>query len=99
MYDVYVNTSVSDICNDLDANTSVAVTRNGFFEVSQTDRKVTLVVFDCELSKKFILIGDSKTTMDLPNGTSIYHLKQTSLLDGFENSIFSTELSHDFLLL
>ena len=36
MSDVYVNTSVSTIWNALYANISVAVTRNGFVEVSQS---------------------------------------------------------------
>ena len=38
MSDVYVNTSVAAIWNNLAANTSVDITRNGFFEVSQTGK-------------------------------------------------------------
>ena len=57
MSDVYINASVADIWNDISANTSASVTRNGFSKVSQTGRKVTLVVFNHKLSKKLILIG------------------------------------------
>ena len=73
MTDVYVNISVAPTWNNLSYNTSVAVKRNIFVEVSQTGRKVALIVFDRDLYKKYILIGASEVDMDLPNGTSIYH--------------------------
>ena len=38
---------------------------NGFVESSQTGRKITLVEFDHDLSKKMILIGDSRVDIDL----------------------------------
>ena len=63
--DVYFNTSVADIWNYLAANSSVDVTRNVVVEVSQTGRNITLVVLDCDLSKKSILVGTSKIFMDL----------------------------------
>ena len=95
---VYVNTSVPSIWNDIYDNTSVAVTSNGFAEVSHTGIKVSLIVFDSDLSNKSILIGASKVEMDLPNGTSIYHCKATLLLDGGNNLLFSTSQNCDFFV-
>ena len=90
MTDVYFNISVAVIWNDIDIHTSVDVTRNGFFEVLNPGRKVTLIFFDHDLSNKSILIGDSKVDMDLPNGTSVSNRKVTPLLDGGNNLLFST---------
>ena len=73
MSDVYFNTSVSKIWNYISDDNSVAVTSNGFF-VSHTDIKVALVIFDHDLSKKSILIGYSKASMDLTNVTYIDHM-------------------------
>ena len=98
MTDVYVNISVAPTWNNLSYNTSVAVKRNIFVEVSQTGRKVALIVFDRDLYKKSILIGDSEVEMDLPNGTSIYHHKLTHLLDGGNNLLFSTAQYCDFFV-
>ena len=39
--DVYLNNSVTEICNALIDNIGADVTRNGFVEVSQTDKKST----------------------------------------------------------
>ena len=50
MSDVYVDTSVDSSWNALSANTSVSVTSNLFVEVSYTEIKVALVVFDHVLS-------------------------------------------------
>ena len=65
MSDVYFNTSVAVIWKNLAAKKSVYVTMNGFVESSQTGRKITLVEFDHDLSKKMILIGDSRVDIDL----------------------------------
>ena len=54
--------------------TSVAAIGNGFVEVSQTSKNVTLFGFDDDLSNKSISIGAVTTLIDLPNVTIIYHL-------------------------
>ena len=70
---VYFNTSVAAVYNDISDNTSVAVTGNSFVEVWNTGRKVALIVFYIDLSKKSILLGASKVDMDLPSSTSVSH--------------------------
>ena len=97
MLGVYFNTSVASICNNLDSNTSIDVTRNWFFEISQTNKKSTLAVFSHYLSKKSILIGEYKAAIDIPNDTYVDNMKDTSLLDGGDNSLFCTTQAHDFL--
>ena len=99
MSDVYVNTSVPSIWNYLASKTSVSVTSNGFVKVSRTGRNVTQVVFDHDLSKKLILIRDSRGYLDLPNGTSVSHLKVTPLLDGGKISSLSIAQYCDSLYL
>ena len=49
MSDISVSASVAALWNDLVDNTSFSVTSNGFVEVSQTDIKATLVLFDYDL--------------------------------------------------
>ena len=50
------------------------------FEFSKNTRKATLVVFDNELSKKYILIGYAATDIVITNGTLNYQLNYTPLL-------------------
>ena len=54
-----------DVCD----NTSVEAIGNGFVEVSCTDRKLSLLVFDDDLSKKSI--PSYETVFDLLYGTII----------------------------
>ena len=98
MTDVYFNISVAVIWNDIDIHTSVDVTRNGFFEVLNPGRKVTLIFFDHDLSNKSILIGDSKVDMDLPNGNPIDHNKVTPLLEWSNNLLLYTAQYCDFIM-
>ena len=95
---VYVNTTFAAIQDDLAVNTSVSVTRNVLFEVSHTGENSTLVVFDHDLSKKLILIGDYKVETDLSNVTSIAHWKLTPLLDGGKSPPFSTAQHRNFVM-
>ena len=64
MIDVWDKKSASDI-------------DNGFLEVSCTERKLSLLVFGDDLSKKSIPIY--ATIFDLPNGTIIEHLNYIPL--------------------
>ena len=67
---------VTDVC----ADTNFEAIRNGFFQVSRTDRKFNLVKFDEYLSKKYILIGSAATSIDLPTGNTIYQMNYNPLL-------------------
>lgn len=78
--------------------TSVAAIGNGFVEVSQTERKVTLVGFNNYLSKKSILIGAIDNSTNLPNGTILDHLNDKSLPYGVTNSLLSTTQSNEFFV-
>ena len=98
MSDVYVNTSVSVVWNDIAANTNLFVNRNVFVEVSHNGIKVALVVFYHNFSDKLILIGYSKVDMDLPNGTYIAHRKVTPLIDGGNNFLFFTAHYRYFIM-
>ena len=71
------------------ADTSVASIGNDFFGVSSTSRKVILVVFDDDISKKYIPIGAYVTTIDLPKCTLIDQLNEKQLLHGGSNSLIS----------
>ena len=57
------------------ADISVAYFGNSFFELSKKGIKDTLFGFDYDISKKYILVGVSTTSIDLPNGTYIAQLK------------------------
>ena len=73
-----------DVCD----NTSVEAIGNGFVEVSCTDRKLSLLVFDDDMSNKSIPIY--ATVFDLPNGTIIEQLNYTPIPHGGAKSLFST---------
>ena len=55
-----------------------------------------MVGFDDALSKKSIPIGASANAIYLPNGTLIYHIKNTPLLHGGANSLISTVQAREF---
>ena len=93
MSDVYDNNSVAIIWNNIADSTSIAITRNGFSEVSQTNRNSTLVVFDHDLS---ILTGASAAAIFLCYVNVIFHLNDTSLLQRDANSLLSTAKYHNF---
>ena len=76
--------------------TSVAAIGNGFVEVSQTERKVTLVGFNNYLSKKSILIGAIDNSTNLPNGTILDHMNDTPLPDVGTNSLIYTLKTFEF---
>ena len=72
---------MADIC----ADTIVAAIVNVFVEFLRTAQKFTLVVFDDDLSNKYIKIGASMNAIDLPNGDIIYRINYTPLLHGGSN--------------
>ena len=78
------------------AETSVISIGNGFVEVFCNPPKVPLVIFDDDISKKYIPIGSAATATDLPNGTIIAQLNDTELLHGGENFLISTEQDREF---
>ena len=80
--DLYVNISVDNILNYLASNNSVYGTINICVEVSQTEIKFTQIFFDHSISKKSILVGDSKNIKDLPNVIAVAHIKDTQLIYG-----------------
>ena len=51
------------------ADTSIAAIGNGFAEISCSDKTVTLVGFNDDLSKKEVPIGSAATAIDLPRQT------------------------------
>ena len=59
---------------------------NDFVEVVCTERKVTLVVFDDDISKKSTLNINTTTEIYVPNDTIIYQLNKTPLIHGGDNS-------------
>ena len=63
------------IMTDRYENTSFAIICNGFFEVSWNYRRVGLVGFYGNLSKKSILIRAALAAIYSSNSTSIYHIK------------------------
>ena len=77
---------IADSC----ADTSIAAIGNGFTEISRTDKTMTLVGFNNDLSKKEVPIGLAAAAIDLPKKTIIIQLNEAPLLqDGF-NSLLST---------
>ena len=72
------------------SNTSVSAIGNGFVEVSWTESKVTLFDVDVNLSKKYIMIGNATTIIELPNGSFIGYLNNTPLLRGGDKFLIST---------
>ena len=96
MSDIYFNTVVAAILNFISDNTIFSVTRTGFVEVSQTERKVTLVGFDHDHCKKSIPIGASKADMDLLNSTAGAHLNDSILIQGDDIYLLSIKQYHNF---
>ena len=66
-------------------------------EVLQTKRKLTLVGFDYNLSKKSIPIKASIMSIDLQNDTIIDNMNNNSLLCGGANYLISTAQDREFL--
>ena len=99
MEDIYENTSVATIWNGLSDNTSVAVTTNRFVEVAQAQMKVSMVDFQNKISNKYILIVASEAVIDLPNDTSVSHLKEPHLVNEGKNYPLSTAQTIDLVWL
>ena len=72
------------------ADTSIAAIGNGFTEISHSDKTVTLVGFNDNLSKKEVPIGSAATAIDLPRKTIIIQLNEAPLLQDGSNSLLST---------
>ena len=77
-------------------DTSVAAIVNDFVKVSWNNRKSILVILDDYLFKKYIIIVDDTTSIDLPTGNIISYLNDTSLLYGVFISLISASQSYDF---
>ena len=67
-----------------------SVIGNDFVEVSYTWRKLILIGFDNDLSKKSIFFESDDTAIYLPNGTIIAHMNYTLIPKGGTNSLLST---------
>ena len=78
------------------ADTCIAAIGNGFTEVSRTERTITLVGFDADLTKKDIPIGSAVTVIDLPRGPVAIQLNETPLLENGSNSLLSTAQAREF---
>ena len=74
------NKGIGNLVADECDYTRLSDIRNSFVEVSQTERKVTLVVFGDGLSKKSIPIGADTTATDRPNGTINSNLNKNPLI-------------------
>ena len=61
-------------------DTSIEATGAFFVEISFTDRRVSLVVYDDDLSYTSIMLGPVGTNIGIPNGTLISHPKKTNTL-------------------
>ena len=72
------------------ANTSIAAIGNGFTEISHSDKTVTLVRFNDDLSKKKVPIGSAAAAIDLPRKTVIIQPNEAPLLQDGSNSLLST---------
>ena len=77
-------------------DTTVAAILNDFVKVSWTGRKFILLILYDYLSKKYIMIVDDTTFIDLPTGNIISYLNDTSLLYGVFISLISASQSYDF---
>ena len=77
-------------------DTSVAAIVNDFVKVSWNNRKFILVILYDYLFKKYIIIGDDTTSIDLPTGNIISYPNDTSLLYGVFISLISASQSYDF---
>ena len=71
------------VCSDM----SVADTKNGSVDFSQTKRTIALVGFYGDLFNKSIQIGSATTAIDLPIFTIIDNLNKTPLLPGGTKSL------------
>ena len=69
-------TFTADDCDD----TSVAAIENDFVEVSKTERKFNLIVFDYDISNKSIPIASDTNYINKPNVTIISKLNEKLLL-------------------
>ena len=78
------------------SDTSFVDTVNGFVEVSQNKRKIILVGFDDDLSKKPTIFGTSKTAIDYKNDTIFYHINEIPLLHGGTISLLSISETNEF---
>ena len=78
------------------ADTSIVALGNGFTEVSRSDKTVTLVGFDDDLSKKEIPVGSAVAAIDLPKRTIIIQLNEVPMLKGGSNSLLSTSQAREF---
>ena len=76
---------MTDSCAD---NSVVSLT-HGFVEVSRTERSVTLVGFNHDLTKSSIPIGSAATTVDLPGGPVILQINKTAIMESGSNSLLS----------
>ena len=78
------------------ADTIVSDISNVFVEVLCNYIKVALVIFDCSLSNKSIMIGFTAPVIYLPNGTFIDQINKTPLLHVGSNSLLSTAHAPEF---
>ena len=78
------------------SDTIVVAIGNGFVEYSQTYRKFTLVLFDDDLSDRYILIRYTTTAINLSNVNIVSYINKNPLLYGVSNSLLSTSQAHEF---
>ena len=69
-----------------------------FVEVSWNEGKSTLVVFDYDLPKKSILIGDEANSIELPNCTIVYQINENPILHGGEKYLLCTAKDREFFV-
>ena len=80
----------SKLMADSCADTSIAAIGNDFTEISCSDKTVTLVRFNDDLSKKEVPIGSAAAAIDLSRKTVIIQLNEAPLLQDRSNSLLST---------
>ena len=69
---------------------------NGYVEVSRKKKKEILFIFDDIISKTHITIGTATNEIDLPNGTVIDKMNETSIIYGYSKYLIFTAHAHDF---
>ena len=94
--DGYADTSIATVENGLVANAGVSIIMIGHVEVLSTERKVTLIGSDHDLSKKFTLIGVSTTAIDLPYGVIFTCLNKDLLPHRGDNSLLFISQACEF---